>query len=78
MSEKVTGVKTNGQVTRETMASGNKNSRLNQRPRLRSPAGIQMRADRRAATFEARGARDGKFDKGFHKPGSRNPRKVGR
>lgn len=71
--------KTNGQITRETMASGNPNGRArNQRPRVHSPAGIDARVARRVATAEARGAREQKFDKGFHIPGSRNPRKVSR
>jgi len=79
MSDKVTGVKTNGQVTRPTMASGNPGTRRrNQRPRLHSPAGVKARAARRAATAEPRGAREQRFDRGYHVPGSMNPRKVGR
>jgi len=77
MSEKVTGVKTNGAITRETMASGNPGSRRrNQRPRLHSPAGIRVRAARRLATCKPK-QRD-RFSEGFREPGSMNPRKVGR
>lgn len=70
MSDKVTGVKTNGAITRDTMASG-KPKGYNQRPRLHSPAGIKARAKRRAATAHTDRS-------GFHAPGSMNPRKVGR
>lgn len=75
MSDKVTGVKTNGAITRETMASG-KPKGLNQRPRIHSPAGIKVRADRRTATYKPN--QQDKFSGGFRKPGSMNPRKVGR
>jgi len=58
MSDTVTGVKTNGAITRATMASGRKPKGtrhvINQRPRLHSPAGIAVRAARREATFEPR------------------------
>lgn len=77
--EKVTRVKTNGQVTRETMASGNPNQRArNNRPRVHSPAGIKHRAELRAKHHAASGPREMKFDKGYNEPGSLNPRKVGR
>lgn len=77
MSDKITGVKTNGAITRETMASGNAGSRrLNQRPRVHSPAGIKVRAERRIKTYKPK--QQDKFSGGFHKPGSLNPRKVGR
>lgn len=75
MADKVTGVKTNGAITRETMASG-KSTGVNHRPRLHSPAGIKVRAARRAATYQSK-TRD-RFSGGFHEPGSMNPRKVGR
>jgi len=80
MSDTVTGVKTNGQVTRETMASGNPNGRArNQRPRVHSVAGIKVRAAIRAANYEPKPSTcEPKFVKGFRKPGSLNPRKVGR
>lgn len=81
MSE--TGVKTNGAITRETMASGRKSSGRkhvrNDRPRVHSPAGITSRVAARAATFEPRASTcEGRFMKGYKRPGSRNPRKVGR
>jgi len=72
------GYKTNGQVERETMASG-KSTGLNHRPRVHSPAGIKVRATRRLETYEPRpGSCEGRLAKGFNKPGSLNPRKVGR
>jgi hypothetical protein len=78
VSDKVTGVKTNGAITRETMASG-KPKGYNLRPRVHSPAGIKARADRRAATFEPRPSTcETRLMKGFNKPGSMNPRKVNR
>lgn len=77
MSEKETGVKTNGQVTRETMASGNAGTRRrNPRPRVHSVAGIQVRAELRAKHYQPQ-VKD-RFSAGYHKPGSLNPRKVGR
>ena len=78
MSETVTGVKTNGAITRETMASG-KPKGYNRRPRVHSPAGIKARADRRAATFQPRPSTcETRLMKGYRSPGSMNPRKVGR
>ena len=87
--EKVTGVKTNGAITRETMASG-RNSNVvrkrhgkgrhvvNDRPRVSSPAGIKVRAARRVASAAPSGPREQRFDRGYNVPGSLNPRKVGR
>lgn len=83
MSETVTGVKTNGAITRETMASGRKASGkdhvINGRPRVHSPAGVAHRAKRRLLTYEPHPSTcETRLLKGFNKPGSMNPRKVGR
>ena len=80
MSEKITDVKTNGAITRETMASGSPDGRRrNQRPRVNSPAGIAWRAKRRATTYAPRPSTcEVRLLKGFKQPGSMNPRKVGR
>jgi hypothetical protein len=81
MSE--TGVKTNGAVTRETMASGRKSTGRkhvrNGRPRVHSPAGVTTRAKARAANSQPRASScETRLMKGFNTPGSMNPRKVSR
>lgn len=50
--------------------------RRNRLPRISSPAGIQARHDQRVATMPR--APGTKYVGGFTKPGSMNPRKVGR
>ena len=77
------GVKTNGAITRETMASGRKSSGRkhvrNDRPRVHSPAGVAFRAKIRAAHYQPRPSTcEDRFMKGYNRPGSLNPRKVGR
>jgi hypothetical protein len=80
---KETGVKTNGAITRNTMASGRKSTGKkhvrNDRPRVHSPAGVARRAKVRATHYEPRASTcEGRFMKGYKRPGSMNPRKVGR
>jgi hypothetical protein len=83
MSDAEKNVKTNGAITRETMASGRKSTGKkhvrNSRPRVHSPAGVVSRAKIRAAHYEPRASDcEARLMKGYNRPGSMNPRKVGR
>jgi hypothetical protein len=83
VSDTEKNVKTNGAITRETMASGRKSTGRkhvrNSRPRVHSPAGVASRAKARVAHYEPRASDcEGRLMKGYNRPGSMNPRKVGR
>jgi hypothetical protein len=56
-------------------------TRRNTLPRKSSPKGVEARVERRAKTWPSKGvmkAGGGNTPIECHKPGSRNPRKVGR
>lgn len=65
----------NGTDKGPKLPNGDYRSRRNDKPRVHSPDGVRVRHDRRAATMPKL---TGKYRDGTRKPGSRNPRKVGR